>query len=191
MFNISLNPYKSYTDEELIVAYKESGNSKYIGELYKRYNHLIMGVALKYFKNHDEAQDIVMEVFELVLQKLLKSEVKVFKGWLYILTKNHIMGKFRNKMLKNTEYTDTFMENENDEHLLYDSEIEMPYEQLEKGLQSLNEQQQICIKQFYLEDKSYKEISDGTGWDINAVKSFIQNGKRNLKIFLQKQNVHV
>jgi RNA polymerase sigma-70 factor (ECF subfamily) len=150
-----------------------------------------MGVALKYFKNHDEAQDIVMEVFELVLQKLLKSEVKVFKGWLYILTKNHIMGKFRNKMLKNTEYTDTFMENENDEHLLYDSEIEMPYEQLEKGLQSLNEQQQICIKQFYLEDKSYKEISDGTGWDINAVKSFIQNGKRNLKIFLQKQNVHV
>jgi len=187
MFNISLNPYKSYSDEELIVAYKESGNTKYVGELYKRYSHLVMGMALKYIKNNHEAQDIVMEVFEIVIHKLLKNEVKIFKGWLYILTKNHIMGKFRNKMLKNVVYTDVIMENEEREHLLYDIEIEMPYDQLEKALQTLNEQQKICIKQFYLEDKSYKEINESTGWDMNAIKSFIQNGKRNLKLYLQNK----
>ncbi len=191
MFNISLNPYKSYSDEELISSFKESGNNKYVGELYKRYHHLVMGMALKHFKHTHEAQDIVMEVFELLLQKLLKNEIQHFKGWLYILTKNHIMGKFRNKMLKNVEYTESFMENEGEDHLLYDSEIEMPYEQLEKGLLTLNDQQKQCIKQFYLEDKSYKEISESTGYEISAVKSFIQNGKRNLKIFLQKNNINV
>jgi RNA polymerase sigma-70 factor (ECF subfamily) len=57
---------------------------------------------------------------------------------------------------------------------------------LEKGLENLDEEQRICLKMFYLEKKSYQEITEFTGYDLNKVKSYIQNGKRNLKIFMEK-----
>jgi RNA polymerase sigma-70 factor (ECF subfamily) len=40
---------------------------------------------------------------------------------------------------------------------------------------------------FYLEQKCYKDIADLTGYDLNKVKSAIQNGKRNLKICMERK----
>lgn len=186
MFNISFNPYKSYSDEELIQAYKESENNKYIGELYKRYQHLVMGIALKYLNNKNDAADITMDVFEIVLKKITNRDIANFKGWLYIITKNHIFSKFRNKMLNSVEFKNDLMENEVIDTLYYDYEMDSTFEQLEKAMNTLNNQQRICVQEFYLKDKSYKDIAEEMSLDLNAVKSFIQNGKRNLKIFLQK-----
>jgi len=57
---------------------------------------------------------------------------------------------------------------------------------LELGMESLTPEQQICIKLFYLEKRSYVEISSQTGFELKKVKSNIQNGKRNLKLFMEK-----
>ena len=55
------------------------------------------------------------------------------------------------------------------------------------SLEELNPEQKQCLILFYLEKKSYQEISENTGFSLMQVKSYIQNGKRNLKILLDKK----
>ncbi|HKZ68006.1 MAG TPA: sigma factor-like helix-turn-helix DNA-binding protein, partial [Chitinophagaceae bacterium] len=57
----------------------------------------------------------------------------------------------------------------------------------ETALKELNPEQQQCVTLFYLQKKSYQEISDATGFTMLQVKSYIQNGKRNLKLLIEKK----
>jgi RNA polymerase sigma-70 factor (ECF subfamily) len=65
------------------------------------------------------------------------------------------------------------------------SPIEDQLQVLEDILPSLKEDQRICVELFYLKDMSYQQISEHLNISILAVKSAIQNGKRNLKIRLE------
>ena len=85
-------------------------------------------------------------------------------------------------------HADSFMETETNSHLNKTEEKEIQYTLLEKAIEELNEDQRKCIKLFYLKERSYNEIVDETGYSLNEVKSFIQNGKRNLKIKLEKNS---
>ena len=60
-------------------------------------------------------------------------------------------------------------------------------ELMEVALKELGAEQQQCVTLFYLEKKSYQQISDETGYNMLQVKSFIQNGKRNLKLLIEKK----
>lgn len=182
--------YNSYTDIELISEYKASQNKVLVGLLYKRYSHLVLGLSLKYLKNQDDAQDAVMQIFEKLLADLLKYDITYFKSWLYTYSKNHCLIIIRNqkqqqKHHQNLEYESNFMENHS-EFTLNDILIkEEKLMQLEKAINELNAIQQKCIKLFYLENYSYQDISENTGYSLNEVKSYIQNGKRNLKIKIE------
>jgi RNA polymerase sigma-70 factor (ECF subfamily) len=66
--------------------------------------------------------------------------------------------------------------------------LEENLQSLEKGIQELPVEQKRCIELFYLQQKCYKEITEITGYEQKKVKSYIQNGKRNLKIYLQKDH---
>ena len=83
---------------------------------------------------------------------------------------------------------DSFMETESSSHPNKAEEKEIQYTLLEKAIEELSEEQKKCIELFYLKQKSYQEIIDITGYSVNEVKSFIQNGKRNLKIKLEKNS---
>lgn len=179
--------YKKLTDDELIHTYKKNKSSLIIGELYNRYAHLVLGAAMKYTKNKHNAEDVTMTVFEKLPIKLEKSEITHFKSWLYVVTKNEVFQLFRRKGIDSTELTP---ESEN-LRLQQGSTIEMvelkdaQLNQLEKQVETLKENQKKCILLFYIERKSYFEISTLLGLEINAIKSAIQNGKRNLKIKLE------
>jgi len=182
--------YNSYTDIELISEYKTSQNKVLVGLLYKRYSHLVLGLSLKYLKNQDDAQDAVMQIFEKLLADLLKYDITYFKSWLYTYSKNHCLIIIRNqkqqqKHHQNLEYESNFMENHS-EFTLNDILVkEEKLLQLEKAINELNAIQQKCIKLFYLENYSYQDISEKTGYSLNEVKSYIQNGKRNLKLKIE------
>ena len=64
---------------------------------------------------------------------------------------------------------------------------EKTYDLLEESIQELNQEQKICVEQFYLQKKSYQQIAETTGFNLMQVKSYIQNGKRNLKIILERK----
>ncbi len=184
------------SDEVLLSEYKRSGDNKYTGELFKRYAPLVLGVCMKYLKNIDEAQDTTMVVFEKLLSELRHTDVQHFKSWLYMVAKNQCLMQLRKQKGKetvaleaeSTENDDSGMENEPFGHLDDIDLKEVKLQHLETGITTLNEEQRICIDLFYLQDKSYVEVAAITGYDLSKVKSYIQNGKRNLKIYLDKNN---
>jgi RNA polymerase sigma-70 factor (ECF subfamily) len=183
--NISHN---SLTDKELVTLYKESGDLSVLGELYQRYMDLVYGVCLKYFKEPERAKDSVMQVFEELVLKLKKHEVDNFRGWLHQVAKNHCLMQLRTpKNLKTMELKIDLVQNEEDVHLNGILEKEESFKKLEYCIGTLTSEQQAAIRLFYLEEKCYNEIVEITGQEWNQVRSFIQNGRRNLKICMESK----
>lgn len=151
--------------------------------------HLVYGLCLKYFKNRDDSQDATMAIYEQIGEKLLTAEVQHFKSWLYMVSKNHCLMELRKK---NPEvHADIFMESVEAVHLNEDKvELEKDIEALEACIEELKEEQKKCVTLFFLEKKSYQEVNEQTGIDLKKVKSYIQNGKRNLKMCLESKNVN-
>ncbi|MBS1505160.1 MAG: sigma-70 family RNA polymerase sigma factor [Bacteroidetes bacterium] len=175
------------TDIELIHRYQATGDLEVIGELYKRYTALVYGVCMKYLKDRDEAKDATMQLFEKLIQSLKNHEVENFKSWLYVSARNMCLMKIRSAKGKfKEEISATDMENEYLLHPEGDQEVEENLDKLEKCINRLVDGQKQCVQLFFLEEKCYKEISVTTGLDLNQVKSFIQNGKRNLKICMEE-----
>jgi RNA polymerase sigma-70 factor (ECF subfamily) len=176
------------SDAELLTAFRAEGNSEWIGILLQRYTLLLFGVCLKYLKNEEEAKDCVQQIFLKVLTDVERHQVTFFKSWLYTVAKNHCLMRLRETQGKKAKALtgDSMVEHE-DLKLFELQESETTYLFLEEALQELTPEQQECISLFYLQKKSYQQISDKTGFSLLQVKSYIQNGKRNLKIAIEKK----
>jgi len=178
------------SDTELVLAYRQSGDLKVLGELYQRYMELVYGVCLKYLKEPELSQDAVMQIFEELVSKLKKHEVENFRGWLHQVAKNHCLMQLRTpKNLKTVALPPLLMQNEEDVHLNGVMEKEENFQKLEKCIDSLSDEQRTMIKLFYLEGKCYNEIVEITGLEWNHVRSSIQNGRRNLKLCMEKKEM--
>lgn len=174
-------------DNELIRRYKDSGEVAILGELYKGYMPLVYGVCLKYLKDREESRDAVMQIFEKLVTTLKEHQVEHFKSWLYVTSRNHCLMQLRARKGKNfEEISQFFMESDALTHLDDEPEMESNLSKLEICIQKLAEEQKHCVTLFYLQQKCYKEIVQLTGFDDNKVKSYIQNGKRNLKICMEE-----
>ena len=176
----------SLNDEQLIASYKNSGDLNVLGALYNVYMPLVYGVCLKYFKDKELSKDAVMQIFETLITKLKNHEVQNFKSWLYVLSRNHCLMQLRKSQKHQTvNIDDTFVESDT---LLHHDDSDTKETQLvlmEKCIETLNEEQQLSVKLFYLQQKCYTEVAEVTGYDLKKVKSYIQNGKRNLKICIE------
>ena len=181
---------ENLTDEELLKRYCDSGELVYFVEAYKRYMPLVYGVALKYLKRPEDAQDAVMQLFEELVVKIKAVEIQSFKAWLYTCIRNNCLMEIRKKS-KNLSISldDSFMEFCDDFHLTVVSESENREESLRECVESLPEKQRISVKYFFFDELSYKEVEERTGFSLKMVKSFIQNGKRNLKLCLERKGV--
>lgn len=179
-------------DAALIRQFKATGQLNYLAALYQRYMDLVYGVCLRYF---DEAasKDAVMQIFEELIGKLLQHEVQNFKSWLHVLARNHCLMKLR--AMKNREGRQVSIEDrplmENEEILHHENgfSLEDNLQTMEKCMETLPEEQKKSVDLFYLQEKSYREVAALTGYEMNKVKSYIQNGKRNLKICMEQQHV--
>lgn len=175
-------------DKELINRYQKSGDLEVLGKLYEPYLPLVLGTCLKYLKDRAESQDAAMQIFEKLAEALKTHEVTHFKSWLYVLTKNHCLMILRGqKGKKFIEIDDSLMENVEAGHP-EGEELELNLSKLEKCMEELAEEQKQCVQLFYLKEKCYNEICESTGYNYNKVKSYIQNGKRNLKICMERND---
>ena len=185
--------HKEKSDEELLLQFQKSANLDVLGELFARYMHLVYGVSLKYFKDRDEAQDAVMNIFEKLVADLPKHEVQNFKSWLYVLTKNHCLMEIRSKKsndrrLEGLKIEQEFMESEYNMHPI-DREEEFISDALKECIEKLKSEQKQCIELFYYKKLCYQEVAEKLNMEEKKVKSYLQNGKRNLKICLEGKNV--
>ncbi|SDE14786.1 RNA polymerase sigma-70 factor, ECF subfamily [Mucilaginibacter pineti] len=177
----------SSTDEELIGTYRKSGDVAVLGRLYEKYMPLVYGVCLKYLKDEEAAKDAVMGIFEELVIKVKQHEINTFRSWLYVLARNYCLMQLRSAKKMELVNLDDVMEFT---PLLHpeDNNREEVYKALERCIDKLTGGQKQSIDLFYLKEKCYKEIADVTGFSLNEVKSYIQNGKRNLKICLDKHS---
>jgi RNA polymerase sigma factor (sigma-70 family) len=174
-------------DKELLLCFYKDGDNEWLGILLQRYTGLLLGVSMKYLKNEENAKDAVQQIFLKVINELHKYKVDYFKSWLYMIAKNYCLMQLRGKGKITTEI------NENNVQVVDEAETkeallkkETSLITLEEALTTLNDEQRICVTLFYLEKKSYQEIVTHTGYSILQVKSCIQNGKRNLKIYMER-----
>jgi len=173
------------SDIELINLFKDKNELEDLAVLFNRYIHLVYGVCLKYLKNKEDSEDATMQIFEKLAVEILKFEIVNFKSWLHVIAKNYCLMKLRRFKTK-IEFDEAFsgsnvMEYQVVMHHEDESSLEENLSALEKCLETLQEDQRKCLDLFYLKEKSYKEIVQLEGYDVKEVKSYIQNGKRNVK----------
>jgi len=179
---VNSDKYQDITDQQLLEKFYADHNNEWLGILLQRYTLLLLGVCMKYLKNEEDAKDSVQQVFLKVIQELQKYKVEYFKSWLYMVAKNHCLMKLRDRQGKITTEINDHLSAKSGEETDRNSLLqhEHTFELMDDALKELNPEQQQCITLFYLEKKSYQEISDATGFNMLQVKSYIQNGKRNL-----------
>ena len=175
------------------MKFRNSGNLDLLGELYSRYMHLVYGVSLKYLGDRDDAQDAVMQIFEKLASDLPRHEVQNFKSWLYVLTKNHCLMEIRSRkrddhVMEGLKIEHEFMESGEELHPL-DKEDGSIEDALRDCLEQLKSEQKQCIEMFYYQKLCYQQIAEMLRMEEKKVKSYLQNGKRNLKICLEGKNV--
>jgi len=174
-------------DEELVASYRVNADISVLGKLYERHMPLVFGLCLKYLKDEEIARDAVMAIFEELVIKVKQHEVKQFRSWLYVLSRNHCLMQLRNDKKLPTVGLDEFMEFNpvlHPEDNSTDKEAEL--QALERCMGKLMPAQKQSVRLFYLEEMCYKDIAAQTGFTLNEVKSYIQNGKRNLRLCLEK-----
>lgn len=181
------SPLKDVEDRDLLLLYKAKGELEMLGELYNRYMSMVYGACLKYLKDREESRDAVMQIFEKLVITLREHEVTHFKSWLYTTARNHCLMQLRSRKGKNFEEISPFlMESGGAEHQEEELDLEANLSKLEKCMNTLNAEQKSCVELFYMQQKCYKEIIQVTGYDDTKVKSYIQNGKRNLKLCMDR-----
>jgi len=178
------------TDEELLERYVSSGDAHHLGLLYERYMPMVYGVCLKILKDAGKSEDAVMAIYEELVRKTKEHQIESFRGWLYVLSRNHCLMEWRKNHRRPTD------SHAPEDMVYYDAiepvfEVELPRGRspLAKCLDELPQQQRKSVEMFYYEDLSYKEIADLVSEEVGKVRSYIQNGRRNLKICLDKHGV--
>ena len=183
---VAKDRYEHITDNELLEKFYSEKENQWLGIVLQRYTLLLLGVCMKYLKNEELAKDAVQQIFLKAITELSKYKVTYIKSWLYMVAKNHCLMKLRDKHV--------FITIEDKTQVLDDDSVwndlaqkELTLTLLEYSIEELNPEQKTCVTLFYLHKKSYLEIVETTGFNLLQVKSFIQNGKRNLKILVEKK----
>ncbi|HTI91570.1 MAG TPA: sigma-70 family RNA polymerase sigma factor [Puia sp.] len=182
------DPYHHITDQELLERWYSDHHNEWLGALLQRYTLLLFGVCMKYVKQEDEARDCVQQIFVKVITELAKYRVEFFKSWIYTIARNHCLMKLRDQHGRAAELSESMLaawddEPGNNSH----QQKEQLLEWMGDALEELGKEQKLCVTLFYLDKRSYQEIASNTGFTLMQVKSHIQNGKRNLKLLMEKK----
>lgn len=181
------NPSEPLTDEQLLADYVRQGATQSLGQLYERYMPMVYGVSLKILKDSGLAEDAVMAIYEELTRKVREHEVESFRGWLYVLARNHCLMEWRKKHRRPTDlHPPEDMSRYDAVEAAFEVELPSAGTPLEKCLDTLPDLQRQSVQWFYYEDKSYKDIADLLVEEVGKVRSYIQNGRRNLRICLEK-----
>ncbi len=175
-------------DNELLASFYHSKDNRWLGLLLQRYTLLLLGVCMKYLKNEEEAKDAVQQIFLKVITELHKYKVDYFKSWLYMVARNQCLMRLRDRQGKTArELSESLFLQEEESHIAELAAKDALLAAMETSMEELNGEQKTCVTLFYLQKKSYQDISQQTGYSLLQVKSHIQNGKRNLKMLVEKK----
>lgn len=194
MWLIGKKNYKEYDDLKLISDYRKKDDKQALGVLFDRYSHLVFGVCMKYLKNHDDSKDATLSIFEKAMADLKRFEVEKFSFWIHTVARNYCLMQLRSRKAmfyyddEDGPGLDYFMESDQSMNHHHANELEDQLQLMEEAIETLNEEQRICIDLFYLKKYCYQDVAEIGGFTLKEVKSYIQNGKRNIKLYMLKRS---
>ncbi|MBX2971878.1 MAG: sigma-70 family RNA polymerase sigma factor [Flavobacteriales bacterium] len=175
----------AHTDEDLVRLLRE-GHRSALADLWDRYAELLYGVGMKYLKDPERSKDEVVELFAGLKELVAKHEIARFRPWVHTVMRNRCLQVLRKRSPERELPEDLAHDDTADDRALHEATLR----QLEQAITTLNTDQQRCIRLFHLEGQSYQQVSASTGLATDTVRSHLQNGRRNLRIILQRQQRH-
>lgn len=177
--------YGHIDETTLLARFRADGNTDWLGIILERFTLVLFGVCMKYLKDEEQAKDAVQQVFLKALSEVPKYEIDNIGGWLYQVARNHCLSFLRSKKNYTSDEPLKYVPQPEEVPLSLLLEKEKNIDKMREALLDLKEEQRQCVASFYLDKKSYAQISSETGLDIKQVKSNIQNGKRNLRLKME------
>ncbi len=176
-------------DDVLLERFQVHEDQDALAMLFDRYLELIYGLCLRYLESSAKAEDAVMSIYEELRKKVPAHEISNFRNWLFTFVRNHCLMQLRKEKKDTTlSFDPNFMHSEENLHPIDEVEEEhhrTPH--LKACLEELTPQQLVCIQLFYYEGFSYKEIAEQREEPLGQVRSNIQNGRRNLKLCIERK----
>lgn len=188
--------YQNLTDEQLVKS--TLARQEDFIHLIKRYEAPLLRYILRLSNfSHDEAEDVLQEVFIKVYQNLNSFDPKLkFSSWVYRITHNEVVSNFR----KNKHKAKAFswdVDNEIIANIAADFDIKKELDndylrqQIKKVLAKMDSKYSQVLALKFLENKSYKEISDILQKPEGTVATLINRAKKNFQHELAKQDIKI
>ncbi len=184
------NKYRSLADEALLKALQSDPDNRWaFGEIYRRYGHLVFGTCLNYLKNKEGAEDLTMDIFAGLVNKIQRHNIRYFKSWLYQVTKNECLMQLRKNHPNTLPLEEGIIPNTVQNGVEMKEQQETIDQLIVEIISELNSPQREAIQLFYMKGLTYQAISQELALSLKKVKSALQNGKRNLRIKLEQHDL--
>lgn len=179
------------SDDDLLHRVRRESNGRALNQLLQRHLESVMGLCLYYLGHAEDAEDATMEILAKATQSIRDGkEIRSFKDWLFIIGRNHCFQRLKQRerfhtlfsLVEDTKTADIFMQLPAEDALYTEQYQKM--DNLLRSVAALKAPQRDCITAFFLQEKSYKEIAEERQEPLDRVRSYIQNGRRNLRVRL-------
>jgi RNA polymerase sigma-70 factor (ECF subfamily) len=174
-----VNNFNVYINAPLIEECR-MGNSKAQFMLYNQYSKAMYNLAFRILKNHEDAEDILQDVFVECFRNLNSFRFEsTFGAWLKKILVNRCINQ-----LKKQKIDLTLCENlppviyEEDEEIIYDSS------KIFKGIEKLPDGYRVILTLYLLEGYDHSEISQILGISESTSKSQYSRAKEKLRTIL-------
>lgn len=149
-------------------------------------------VALRYMKQEDAAMDVLQDAYIKAFNNLSQLQnPEKFQGWMARIVATKALDELKKTKVSLFSQVNTEDEEISMEELLEDQRIDTrPDLVIDQGetkrlvqemIDSLSEEQKICIMMFYVEELSVKEIAETLQVSENTVKSRLKYGRKNIE----------
>ncbi|MCB0637390.1 MAG: RNA polymerase sigma factor, partial [Lewinella sp.] len=178
------------SDEELLAAARGRRRERFCDEIFRRYHVEVYGLCLYLLREASLSQDLTLQIFAKAFTELSGAEVSQLRPWLLALTRNTCLNHLK-QAKKRQQARQDWQARTGEQNMLYAenraletfSLLQEPGDddRLHALLATLPAEQRRCLELFYWEGLSYREIAARTGFAEKQVKSYLQNGKRQLR----------
>ena len=169
-------------NDENLVALVQNGDIETFGSLVERYEQKMLRYAGKFLFDHDNAQDVVQEVFITAYTNIASFDLtKRFSPWLYRIAHNYFINEIKKKSREPIMSFDAdiflpklFFNNDPEKDIL-DKELK---ELLDLCINKINSKYKEVLILYYFEGLSYREIADILHIPLSAVGIRLNRGKK-------------
>jgi len=184
-------PIETVTDENLVKNIQKGEKSLY-SELIVRYQDKLLRY-VRYLTNSSEySDDIVQESFIKVYKNInsFKTEMK-FSSWIYRIAHNETINRVKKINFGFLSFGDDLSEDlfPDSSNIEADYEKEETVKKIDFTLDKLPLKYRDALTLYYIEDKSYEEISDILRISVGTVGTLIRRGKKKMKDLLIKEGI--